>query len=339
MQTTELHLIQFLPPAVVLIILVAACYYFHSRYVRPSRELRNLLSKTSVTIRSMSDGDEGMRRIGAAKVFQNTPLESVWKDFSKTLHTQTISNSESKRVKKSRLTVPVSYCFSVSAVIDRPLGVDYFKHLPGILTGIGIIGTFAGLLFGLSNFDASNVTQMNKSVAMLLAGVRDAFYASAAAITVAMVITHWEKLLYRHCLKALDELVDALNNLFEAGVGEEYLATLVNHSANSSDQAKNLKDELIQVMVPVIKQLETIQTQQLEGLGEALAQALNESNRRLASQLEAILIRQVKSPIEEMGRGLENRISHLRNNPQDLALKVIRARQQEGGAEVSTETL
>ncbi len=339
MKSTELQLIQLLPPAVVLILLVAACYFFYTRYVKPSSALRTLLTKTSITIRSMSDGDEGMRRTGASKVFQNTPLESIWKDFAKTLHTQTISNSESKRVRKSRLTVPVSYCFSVSAVIDRPLAVDYFKHLPGILTGIGIIGTFSGLLFGLSNFDASNVAQMNKSVAMLLAGVRDAFYASAAAITVAMVITHWEKLLYRQCLKALDDLVDSLNNLFEAGVGEEYLATLVRHSATSSDQAKSLKDELIQAMVPVIKQLETIQTQQVEGLGEALSQALNESNRRLASQLETALIRQVKTPLEEMGRNLENRISHMRNNPQDLALKVIRARQQEGNTEAPSEAV
>lgn len=237
------------------------------------------------------------------------------------------------------MTVPVSYYFSVSSVVDRPLAVDYFKHLPGILTGIGIIGTFSGLLFGLSNFDASNPELMAQSVSLLLGGVRDAFYASAAAITIAMIITHWEKMLYRRCLSSLDDLVDAISSLFEAGVGEEYLATLVHHSANSSDQAKSLKDELIQAMVPVIKQLESIQSQQVASMGGALEQALTESNRRLASQIETALIRQVKSPIEDMGKKMDNRLSHIKSNPQDLARKVIRARQQDGQIENSPEAV
>ena len=178
---------------------------------------------------------------------------------------------------------------------------------------------------------------MAQSVSLLLGGVRDAFYASAAAITIAMIITHWEKMLYRRCLSSLDDLVDAISSLFEAGVGEEYLATLVHHSANSSDQAKSLKDELIQAMVPVIKQLESIQSQQVASMGGALEQALTESNRRLASQIETALIRQVKSPIEDMGKKMDNRLSHIKSNPQDLARKVIRARQQDGQIENSPE--
>ena len=83
--------------------------------------------------------------------------------------------------------MPAKAYFSVSAVIEGPLRAHYFKHLPGILTGIGIIGTFAGLLFGLSNFDSSSPDTMAQSVNLLLSGVRDAFYASALAITVAMV--------------------------------------------------------------------------------------------------------------------------------------------------------
>lgn len=335
----ELNFLQLLPPTLVMILLVVACYFFYTKYVKTSKELCATLNKTAGTIRSMSEGDEGMRKVGASRAFQGTPLEPMWKDFAKTLHTQIVPGYDGKRPKKSRLTVPVSYCFSVGAVIDRPLSVDYFKHLPGILTGIGIIGTFSGLLFGLSNFDASNPERMTQSVSLLLSGVRDAFYASAAAITVAMIITHWEKMLYKHCINALDDLVEALNGLFEAGVSEEYLATLVGHSANSSDQARSLKDELIQAMVPVIKQLEAIQTQQVAGMGEAMQQALVESNRRLAAQLETALIRQVKTPIEEMGKNLENRLSHIKSSPQDMALKVIRARQQDSSAESSSEVL
>ena len=334
---TNANLIQIIPPAVVGILLLAACYFFYTRYVKKSRELCASLEKIGATVRSMIDGDETMRQTGVGRVFQGTELDPIWREFSKTLHTQTSQAQGQLKRKKSRITVPASYYFSVSSVVDRPLGVEYFKHLPGILTGIGIIGTFSGLLFGLSSFDASDPEKMAQSVSLLLGGVRDAFYASAAAITVAMIITHWEKMAYRRCLIALDILVDSLNGLFEGGVGEEYLATLVEHSASSNDQTRSMKDEMIQAMVPVIRQLESIQTQQLSGLAQALEQALNESNKRLVIQLENALIRQVKGPIEEMSARLDNRISQNKNAPQEMALKVIRARQQENTAPYQPE--
>lgn len=337
MESSNFSLLQLVPPAVVMLLLIAACFFFYTHYVTASRALCAALHKTSTTIRSMSDGDEMIRKTGVTRVFQGTQLEPIWRDFAKTLHTQTGLVNGTQKQKKSRLTVPASYYFSVSAVVDRPLAVDYFKHLPGILTGIGIIGTFSGLLFGLSNFDASNPEVMANSVSLLLGGVRDAFYASAAAITVAMIITHWEKMLYRKCLSALDELVDAINGLFETGVGEEYLATLVRNTADSSNQAKSLKDELIQAMVPVIKQLESIQSQQVASMGEALEEALTESNRRLAAQIETALIRQVKGPIEEMTKKMDSRLNQVKSDPQDLARKVIRARQQESLTENVSE--
>lgn len=328
--------LQLIPPVLVAIILMIACYFFYTRYVTPSRHLCSNLEKIGTTIRSMSDGDESMRKTGVGRVFQDSPFDPLWREFAKTLHMQTSYVKGQLKRTKCRITVPASHFFSVSAVVDRQLCVEYFKHLPGILTGVGIIGTFAGLLFGLSNFDASNPETIGKSISVLLAGVRDAFYASAAAITAAMVITHWEKMLYRRCLTALDHLVDCLNGMFEGAVGEEYLATLVEHSSSTSNQAKLMKDELIQAMVPVVRQLESIQTQQITGLTQALENSLNESNRKLASQIETALLRQIRAPLEELvskltERGLQN------SNPHDMAVKVIRARQNEASITNSTE--
>ncbi|WP_370263623.1 hypothetical protein [Limnobacter sp.] len=325
---SAVSILQLIPPTMVAIILLIACYFFYSRYVVPARSLCSNLEKIGTTIRSMSDGDESMRKSGVARVFQDSPFDPLWREFAKTLHTQTSYVQGQLKRTKCRITVPASHFFSVSSVVDRQLSVEYFKHLPGILTGIGIIGTFAGLLFGLSNFDATNTETISKSISVLLAGVRDAFYASAAAITAAMVITHWEKMLYGRCITALDHLVDCLNGLFEGAVGEEYLATLVEHSTTTSNQARLMKDELIQAMVPVVRQLESIQTQQITGLTQALENSLNESNRKLASQIETALLRQIRTPLEEMVSKLNER-SPSAGNAHDMAVKVIRARQND----------
>lgn len=336
MQSSEFNLLQVIPPVVVMSLLVLACYFFYTKYVVASKHLGVTIKRIGATVRSMSSGDEMVRKAGVARVFQNTILEKTWSDFAKTLHAQKGIINGAQRTLKYRMTMPANYFFSVSAVIDQPLKVDYFKHLPGILTGIGIIGTFSGLLFGLSNFDASNPELMAKSVSVLLSGVREAFYASAAAITVAMVITHMEKMLYQRCLHALEDLVDAVNNLFEAGVTEDYLSMLVQNSTDTSDQARHMRDEFIQAMVPVIKQLESIQSQQMQSLGETLGEVMNESNRRLSNLIETSLVRQVKTPLEELAKRIDSR-SAANMDPQEMARKVIRARRQENALENSVE--
>jgi hypothetical protein len=53
--------------------------------------------------------------------------------------------------------------FSEHALVVTPLKTEFYKHLPGILTGIGIIGTFLGLIMGLSSFDISDPEQAQRT--------------------------------------------------------------------------------------------------------------------------------------------------------------------------------
>jgi hypothetical protein len=71
---------------------------------------------------------------------------------------------------------------------------DFVRHLPGVLTGLGIIGTFAGLLDGLSQFNPSTTSTAVAGLKPLLDGVSHAFIASATAIGCAMIVLFIEKL-------------------------------------------------------------------------------------------------------------------------------------------------
>lgn len=84
-------------------------------------------------------------------------LENIWKEFKDTIHKQTeIDTSTGQhRVIRMRLTAPAEVYFRTDIIVDTPLRADFFKHLPGILSGIGIIGTFVGLLSGLKGFKIS----------------------------------------------------------------------------------------------------------------------------------------------------------------------------------------
>lgn len=104
--------------------------------------------------------------------------------------------------------------FTEQALVDSPLRSNVYKHIPGILTGVGIIGTFTGLIAGLVGFDVSNPERVQTELSQLVQTVGHAFLVSALAITLAMVFTWIEKSLLTSRYRQVEELQQALDALF-----------------------------------------------------------------------------------------------------------------------------
>jgi hypothetical protein len=81
-------------------------------------------------------------------------LKHLWKEYQQTLHEQYKLNFQTgiEELVAIRSTMPAEVFFGPSTLVDGQLHTEFFKHLPGILTGIGIIGTFFGLVHGLQAF-------------------------------------------------------------------------------------------------------------------------------------------------------------------------------------------
>jgi hypothetical protein len=302
MQDPTLKFIQMLPPAMVITVLLYACFIFYRHYVIPAKSLASTLKRVLETVNTMRDASPESRKLGLQRVFKGTFLQDNWIDFSRTLHEQKSLINGEIRILRHRSTVPASYFFTTATVIDQPLKVNYFKHLPGILTGLGIIGTFAGLLFGLSNFDASSPELINQSVSLLLGGVRDAFYASAFAITAAMLVTHVEKLCYQRCLTNLENLNNSISSMFEGGVSEEYLAQMASTVIDPAQQTEQMCKTISEAFEPIIEALERNQKTIAEKISSAITSALESSNGKLAMQIENSLHRKTKEPIENLSK-------------------------------------
>jgi hypothetical protein len=310
----------------VVTVLIYACFTFYKHYVLPAKSLAATLKWIRETVTTMKEASPETRKNALQKVFKGSFLQDNWQDFSQTLHEQKALVGGEYRLVRHRSTVPANHFFTAATVIDKPLKVNYFKHLPGILTGVGIIGTFAGLLFGLSNFDASSPEVINLSVSLLLAGVRDAFYASAFAITAAMVVTHVEKLFYQRCLTNLEDLNDVISSMFEGGVTEEYLAQMSSTALDPAQQVKQMSETIVKAFEPLVAAMERNQMSLSRSITDAITEALNSSHNKLASQIENSLQRKSKEPIESLGKQmLLLRSSKSGESQQDLMKKIIRA--------------
>ncbi|MGK5090432.1 anti-phage ZorAB system protein ZorA [Deltaproteobacteria bacterium TL4] len=203
---------------------------------------------------------------------KNRTLKHLWSEYKETLHTQ--------KDGRIRSTVSAENFFNTQVLVDIPLHTEFFRHLPGILTGIGIIGTFWGLIEGLNGFQPGGEPEaVRASLQALLNGVRVAFVASGIAIFVAMLITLFEKILLAGCYRAVGDLVQAIDALYDSGVGEEYLSQLVYSSEQNATQTTQLKDSL----VGELKQLLTNLTERQIQASQIYYQ---ESSHKIANQIQ-----------------------------------------------------
>ncbi|MGH8549601.1 MAG: anti-phage ZorAB system protein ZorA [Methylococcales bacterium] len=191
-----------------------------------------------------------------------------------------------KRLARIRSTVPAESVFSPQSLIDSRLHVEFFKHLPGILTGIGIIGTFYGLIMGIQHFDPSLLAKAKTDPSQLGAmfdglnelfkEVQGAFIASFFAIGAAMLITLLEKILLNACYRRLEKLCRKLDELYEGGVGEDYLAALVKSSAENATQTTQLKQSLVTELSELLRELTAQQIEQSKALGLSLTAKIHQ---------------------------------------------------------------
>ncbi|AMS33066.1 hypothetical protein AEM42_13050 [Betaproteobacteria bacterium UKL13-2] len=70
---------------------------------------------------------------------QTGALEHLWREYSDTLHKQIEPDPRTgqQRVVRLRSKVPAEMYFRSEIIVDTPLRTDFFKHLPGIFTGVG----------------------------------------------------------------------------------------------------------------------------------------------------------------------------------------------------------
>lgn len=243
-------------------------------------------------------------------------LNHLWAEYKETLHEQLNFNPQTgiEELAAIRSTVSANTFFSSNILVDSSLHAEFFKHLPGILTGMGIIGTFLGLIQGLRAFHISENTQVvHQSLNSLLAGVYEAFLVSGIAIGLAMLITFIEKWLLSWLYRQVEELCFLIDSLYESGVGEEYLARLVKASETSASQANIIKDALVDDLKKILSEVthqqiqsslssqqelgeqfkQSIQTgisQPLQRIADGLNQQRESTGRDLSSALDDVLV-------------------------------------------------
>lgn len=241
-------------------------------------------------------------------------LAHLWAEYEESLHSQYEERDGIQQLSAVRSTVAAETYFNGQFVVDSKLRTEFFKHLPGIFTGLGIIGTFSGLIEGLRHFQVSeNAATVRASLESLMHSVGEAFLISAAAIAAAMLVTFLEKLLLASLYKQTEAISHGIDARFQAGAGEEYLSRLVTASEASASQSKILKDALVKELGDILRELTASQlatgqslAKQIESSTERQVTAAREDNQALGDVIASSIEKSLREPLDKIASSVES---------------------------------
>ncbi|EIF9605531.1 type I Zorya anti-phage system protein ZorA1 [Escherichia coli] len=295
----------YMVPATVIGLVSFAFLCFIFFYFFRAVKIINSLKKYTQSINGIENNEPGNQLQHLQSLFVQPELKHAWNEFEESLHSQYELEDGEEKIVRIRATAPSASFFSEQQLVDIPLNTEFFKHLPGILTGVGIIGTFYGLMIGLNHFDPSTPEQVSSSVNNLLRDVLYAFLGSAFAITFSILITWLEKFCLAKCYKYLEKFTAALDALYDSGVGEEYLASLVKSSNESATQARHLKESLVTDLRDMLLHLANSQKVENERLATTLSTTYRETGQQFAEQVSGAIENSLKSPLDKIAGAVQ----------------------------------
>ena len=90
-------------------------------------------------------------------------------------------------------------------LIDMVSHRNVLNQVAGVMTGLGILGTFVGLSLGLQNFSAGTTAEITNSIAPLMDGIKVAFHTSIYGMVFSLVFNYAYK-------RKLDEAETTVSN-------------------------------------------------------------------------------------------------------------------------------
>ncbi|MDY4063067.1 MAG: MotA/TolQ/ExbB proton channel family protein [Candidatus Limiplasma sp.] len=189
------------------------------------------------------------------------------------------------------------------SVIDKPGHSQLAELIPSLLTSLGILGTFIGLMEGLTSVNFSDAQGTMDSIPLLLTGMRFAFATSVAGITCSLLFNMFYRMCVGRACRALDSFDEAFYELAmprplspevqlicQKQDEEERLAHIA--EAVGSRVFSSLEMAVSRAMDPLTKSLDTFiqgaTQEQVEGVRRIVGQFVSQLNAQLSGQMTTL---------------------------------------------------
>ncbi|MFA0083917.1 hypothetical protein AB4383_18120 [Vibrio breoganii] len=211
-------------------------------------------------VKSTSKDDVNALKGKLSALFETNGFDYLWKSISQHLRfafldfsSSTNSNTVVRVLKDiDDISVPTN-------ILNRHVNMDRIHHLPGLLTGIGLLCTFGGLSYGIFNASEglvvaeSDISESIGSLSPLIQAAGISFLTSLTGLYCSLRFSAFEKTRIYELESLIHDLNDTLKDKFEFN-GESGLLfstnELLREQAQHWDEVKNsLKGEELKDVV------------------------------------------------------------------------------------------
>jgi len=200
-------------------------------------------------------------------------LSAIWREFDESLI---------KQDGRYENSLDADYFFNEKSLISVA-GSKLYSAIPGILLGIGLLGTFFALYVALIELNLDG-DELKNSIKVFIGMVGIKFTASVWGVFLSVVFTLFEKGCENSLVKKVYKLQDKIDEIFKRQTAEQNLAKIAIQSQDQTMALNSLAETLTQKISeqfnPMLSQINQnlvqMPIQISNAIGESLASPLSE---------------------------------------------------------------
>ena len=265
--------------------------------------------KTTPYLKKLKQDGDGVNLITSS----NLPLFRTFRN-----HLICIPSKDGSDQLLWRRTIDAEEIFHDSDLAPSFCHSRLFLAIPGILTGLGVLGTFVGLQMGIGGLDIQDRLNLEKSIVPLIQGCAVAFSTSVYGIAGSLFLSFIEKFLGGLTFGRIRKLEKELNALIPRYVPEEAMSDLARSSQSTEDLLKGLAVAIGDEMQKAIGRLGAeIKDAVANATTEGQAPLMEKSVELLSSALTSELGK-LKDEVADMGKDFSNTSKNLSSTVREL---------------------
>lgn len=200
-----------------------------------------------------------------------------------------------------------------TGLVDRVMHRNILNQVAGVMTGLGILGTFIGLSLGLQHFSTGSTAEVTNSIAPLMDGIKVAFHTSIYGMVFSLVFNFVYKCKLEEGETAVEDFLSAYKKFVLPDTTTDGINRLMELQQQQVAAVENLTKR-------VTEEMNVIMEPQFDRLGGTIADFGNLASRSQKEAMTDVVNAFLKEMDASMG-GVFTRLNGLLRDAEDAQRK------------------
>lgn len=199
------------------------------------REFKIILKEYNKTISTniLTNSEKYEELKDIVDYYKLNTAEKIFEKLNRSLKIKKVVNEDGE-YNTYYLSTEADYFFNEDNVIYKNIPMKVINQITQSLTGIGIFGTFLGIIRGVSGLNLANNDYIRDSIIVLLSGIKVSFNSSLYGIMFSMILVMTLKIILDITMKKVYRVSEEIEKIMNFYTHENYLQDLVCEIKNQS---------------------------------------------------------------------------------------------------------